>query len=91
MLMDKSQLSRLVKTLAAKNLIESKPDADDARAVVLTLTPAGGMLHDRMMVEVMHQNEKVLAPLSIEEVALFTDMLDRLTEHSLVLLEAPIK
>jgi len=90
MLMDKSQLSRLIKALMAKHLINSKTDHADARAIVLSLTAKGGMLYQDMMDEVLHQNEKVLEPLSAEEVLQFNDMLNRLNTHSLALLHAPL-
>jgi hypothetical protein len=38
LVMDKSQLSRLIKTLIAKKLIKSTPDPDDARATILSVT-----------------------------------------------------
>ena len=91
MLMDKSQLSRLIKTLTNKQLIKSQPDANDARAIVLSVTPKGLTLYTNMMVEVIRQNEKVLMPLSVDEVAQFNDMLDRLTAHSLALLRSPVE
>lgn len=90
MLMDKSQLTRLIKSLAVKKLIKSSPDSADARAVILSLTPKGAALYVDMMAVVMRTNENVLAPLSAEEVALFTDMLDRLTAHSLSGLTIPV-
>lgn len=89
LLMDKSQLSRLIKELQGKRLIKSKPDSHDARAVVLTLTSKGSDLYDDMLAEVLRQNELVLAPLSAEEVILFDNMLNRLTAHNLSMLEQP--
>ena len=90
MLMDKSQLSRLTKVLMNKQFIKSQPDAADARAVVLSVLPKGTALYKDMLVEVVRQNEKVLTPLTAAEVVQFSDMLDRLTEHSLSLLRAPV-
>lgn len=89
LLMDKSQLSRLIKDLLEKRFIKSKPDANDARAVVLTLTSKGIAVYDDMLAEVIRQNEQVFAPLSAEEVALLDDMLNRLTTHNLSMLEKP--
>jgi DNA-binding MarR family transcriptional regulator len=90
LLMDKSQLSRLIKTLNGKLLITSAPDIGDARAVVLRLTRAGDDLYSDMMAEVIRQNELVLVPLSGEEVVQFNEMLDRLINHSLLLLSEPV-
>ncbi len=91
LLMDKSQLSRLIKNLQEKLFVKSKPDANDARAVVLTLTSQGVVVYDRMLAEVIRQNEQVLAPLSAKEVALLNDMLNRLTAHNLSMLEEPVQ
>ena len=90
LLMDKSQLSRLIKDLQEKLFIKSKSDANDARAVVLTLTSIGTEVYDDMLAEVLRKNEQVFAPLSVEEVKLFDDMLNRLTAHNLSMLEQPM-
>lgn len=90
LLMDKSQLSRLIKALTGKLLITSAPDIEDARAMVLKSTRAGDDLYSDMMTEVMCQNEMVLVPLSGEEVVQFNEMLDRLIKHSLLLLGDPV-
>lgn len=87
MLMDKSQLSRLTKSLQAKKTLKSSPDKDDARAVVLSLSTKGQMLFDEMLAEVMRRNENVLAPLTPDEVRVFDDLMDRLIRHNRQLLE----
>ncbi|MGJ8616039.1 MAG: hypothetical protein ACSHWS_04300 [Sulfitobacter sp.] len=71
-------------------MINSKPDHEDARATVLSLTAKGGLLYNDMMDEVLHQNEKVLEPLSVDEARQFNEMLNRLNTHSLALLRAPL-
>lgn len=88
MLMDKSQLSRLIRSLTAKGHVVSKPDRDDARAITLSLTSKGRMLFEEIMREVMRRNEGVLAALDPEEVGQFNALLDRLLQHNLGLLEA---
>jgi len=87
LVMDKSQLSRLIRALVDKNLIKSAQDPDDARAVVLDVTSKGHLLHQQVLAEVLRRNENVLAPLSREEVAQLGDMLDRLTDHNINLLK----
>ncbi len=87
MLMDKSQLSRLIKALGAKGLIKNKLDPKDARAVVLSLTARGRTLYDDVIKEVIRRNERVLAPLSTAEVQVFDEMLGRLIDHNLTLWE----
>ncbi len=86
LVMDKSQLSRLIKSLTAKKLIQSIPDPEDARATILSVTRKGHALHDRILGEVLRRNENVLAPLSPEEVTQLNDLLARLTDHNLMLL-----
>lgn len=88
MLMDKSQVSRLIRSLTGKEHIVSKPDRDDARAITLSLTSKGTILFAEIMHEVMRRNERVLAALDAEEVAQFNGLLDRLLAHNLDLLEA---
>ncbi len=82
MLMDKSQLSRLIKSLQAKKTLKSKPDPHDARAVVLSLSTKGEMLYDEVLAEVLCRNENVLAPLSDEEISVFDGLLTRLVRHN---------
>ncbi len=87
MLMDKSQLSRLIKSLQAKKTLKSKPDPHDARAVVLSLSTKGQMLYDDVLAEVLRRNENVLDPLSADEIAVFDGLLSRLVRHNEQLLE----
>ncbi|SFD88627.1 DNA-binding transcriptional regulator, MarR family [Sulfitobacter brevis] len=83
LLMDKSQLSRLLKELIGKRLISSNPDRQDARAVVLRVTTKGKALYGRILGEVVRRNERVLTPLTAGEAALFNGMLDRVIAFNL--------
>lgn len=87
--MDKSQLSRLIKALQARDLIRSETDRDDARATALSLTEQGEALHDQMFTHALLRNERVLEPLTHEEVRIFDRLLGKLTDHSLDLLNNP--
>ena len=91
MLMDKSQLSRLVKSLSVKKLLISKPDPEDARAVMLKLTAQGQELFKKVITEALLRNEHVLSPLSAQEVLAFDEMLDRLIAHNLSILAKPAR
>ncbi|OAN78513.1 hypothetical protein A8B82_09050 [Sulfitobacter sp. EhC04] len=82
LLMDKSQLSRVIKQLTAKFLVVDTTDPHDGRAVALKLTSTGLALYDRVMAHVLDRNEKVLEPLSLAEVESFDMMLDKLIAHS---------
>jgi DNA-binding MarR family transcriptional regulator len=89
MLMDKSQLSRVTKSVQDKALVKSRPDSRDARAVVLSLSAKGQRLYTNMLAEVLRRNENVLRPLSGQEVLVLNDLLERLIAHNLTLLQAP--
>ena len=82
MLMDKSQLSRLIKSLEAKKTLKSKPDPHDARAVVLSLSTKGQLLYEEVLAEVLRRNENVLAALTEDEIAVFDGLLSRLVRHN---------
>lgn len=88
LLMDKSQTSRVIKSLLNKGLIRSFPDPDDGRAVALETTPRGDELYQRVFAEVMRSNERVLDVLSTEEVQALDVILGKLTMHSSDLLDA---
>lgn len=90
-LMDKSQASRLIKSLQSKGLVMTGEDPDDGRALMLELTPEGDEVYRGMMAEVLRSNEDVLAPLSPEEIVQFSDMLQRLIDHSYDHLERQIR
>ena len=86
--MDKSQTSRLMKGLLKRGLIVNRPDPEDGRAVAVEVTVEGEVVHDRFFREVIKGNERVLSPLSRDEVLALHDMLKRLLDHSRDLLEA---
>jgi len=88
LVMDKSQLSRVIKALVGRKLMLSRADPQDARAVELSLTPKGVALHEKVLAEALGRNEGVLAPLSRDEVAVLRDLLDRLIGHNVALLDA---
>ena len=88
LVMDKSQLSRLIKALTTRKLLRNRPDRKDARAIALSLTAKGEKLFGEVLREIARRNENVLAPLTPEEVATFDGMLDRLIAHNLMLWQA---
>lgn len=87
LLMDKSQTSRVIKSLLRKELIVNLPDPDDGRAIALNLTQKGETLYERVFAEVLDSNERILATLSEDEVAVFDKVLGKLVNHSQDLLE----
>lgn len=87
LVMDKSQTSRVIKSLLKLDLIRSRPDQRDGRAIALEMTQAGEAVYQRIFVEVLSSNERILLPLSKEEAQLFHDMLGKLLSHSQGMLE----
>ncbi|MEW9918261.1 MarR family winged helix-turn-helix transcriptional regulator [Marimonas sp. MJW-29] len=85
--MDKSQASRVIKALLKAGLVQNLPDPNDGRAVALRATAKGEKLYGEVMAEVLRSNERILAPLSREEVEAFSSTLDKLIAHSRDLLE----
>jgi DNA-binding MarR family transcriptional regulator len=86
--MDKSQMSRVIKVLQTKSLIKNVADPSDGRANALKPTGKGKKLYARIMEEVLRSNERVLEPLTSEEVYAFDAMLEKLTTHTRGLLDA---
>ncbi len=65
--MDKGQLSRIVKLLGGRGLLESKPDAQDQRAISLHLTEEGRKLHDSLYDGFESLNARIMASLDDSE------------------------
>lgn len=79
---DKAQASRAAQSLVEKGLVRKLPDPQDARGVVLSLTPKGKRLCERLMQIVALRNEQIMACLSAAEQATFDGMLDKLVAHA---------
>lgn len=76
---DKSQLSRLIRSLSDQGFIQIKPDPEDNRVRIATTTPRGKVLHDQIFDEAYRRNEiLVSSALTAEEVETFFKLLDRL-------------
>ncbi|MDF1727491.1 MAG: MarR family winged helix-turn-helix transcriptional regulator [Sulfitobacter sp.] len=86
--MDKSQISRCIKSLETKGLVKNTTDEEDRRAIALKPTTKGRKLYTKVMEEVMRSNERVLAPLSAQEVVAFNETLEKLISHNDALLRA---
>lgn len=85
--MDKSQTSRVIKSLLKKELIRNMPDPNDGRAVALRPTQKGAALYKEVFDEVMRSNERILAPLNAQEVEDLHRTLKKLIDHAQDLLE----
>jgi DNA-binding MarR family transcriptional regulator len=77
---ERSHASLLVEELVSKGLIEQRVNGADRRARVLSLTPKGEKLYERVRPSILASNERILGPLSPHERELFKDMLIRMIE-----------
>lgn len=78
LLIDKGQLSRLVKALVERGLIETVPDENDQRRIRLTTTEKGRTLHDRALVMAYARNDVIVSALTEEETGTLFRLLDKL-------------
>jgi DNA-binding MarR family transcriptional regulator len=58
--LDKSTASRVVATLRRKGYVARAPHPEDGRAVVLTVTPSGRRLHDRIRKDLVSEARELL-------------------------------
>jgi MarR family transcriptional regulator, 2-MHQ and catechol-resistance regulon repressor len=64
--LDKSTTSRVVSTLVRKGYVAQRVDADDGRALTLTVTQAGRRLYARITADLVEQQKEVLKDLDPE-------------------------
>lgn len=81
LLCDNSKTTRIVDHLAARGLAERRQDADDRRAWLVFLTPAGTALRDRALVAHQAYLQEQFAILNENEQAQLVQMLGRLRQH----------
>jgi MarR family transcriptional regulator, 2-MHQ and catechol-resistance regulon repressor len=58
--LDKSTASRVVATLERKRYVSRAAHPDDGRAIVLTVTPAGKRLYDRIRMDLIDEAKQLL-------------------------------
>jgi len=76
--MDKGQLSRNVKTLVQKNLVESEADSADHRKHHLRLTPQAQELRARLMPIMAQRQEALVGDVPREKLDVFFDVLGQI-------------
>ncbi len=76
--MDKVAVSRAVARLSAGKRVISRPDPQDARRQLLSLSPAGAALHERIAPMALAAEQRLLAALTPDECAQLDHLLDRL-------------
>lgn len=76
--MDAATIKGVVDRLAKRALVETRPDPDDGRRLVVALTAEGLALVERCIPVANEITDETLGPLSAEERELFLALLDRL-------------
>ncbi len=76
--MDKVTVSRAAIALVDRGLVQRRPNPDDQRSHLLSLTAAGQMLYESVAPKALELEARVFAGFSGEEIAVFRAMLDRL-------------
>ncbi|HJM49494.1 MAG TPA: MarR family winged helix-turn-helix transcriptional regulator [Alphaproteobacteria bacterium] len=82
LIMDKGQLSRIVKALVERGFLDTMVARDDARSLEIHTTEAGRQLHDRVLPFTKQRNEAAVEVLTREEYLEFMRVLDKLLEHN---------
>jgi DNA-binding MarR family transcriptional regulator len=76
---DKTRIIRILDDLQDDGYIERRPDPDDRRARLLTITDAGRRVKDAAQDEIQRGEERWLGELSADERRTFLRVLERLT------------
>jgi DNA-binding MarR family transcriptional regulator len=77
----KSAVTKLIKTLEDRGLVQREKVAADKRYNALTLTEAGRAKYDRINQRMREQHDALLAPFSTDEKQQLFGLLNRLLEH----------
>lgn len=76
--MDKVTVSRAAIALVDRGLVQRRPNPDDQRSHLLSLTRAGKTLYESVAPKALELEAQVFAGFSAEEIAAFSAMLDRI-------------
>jgi DNA-binding MarR family transcriptional regulator len=75
---DKSQMTRMIRSLERKGLVDRKPSPDDARVSLVSLTPKGDAFVETLRQAVAVAINGLLEPVSADERALLTTLMKRI-------------
>lgn len=78
--LDRSTIAEVVSRLSRRGLLDKVRDPQDGRRSLLRPTDDGLRTHRRLTVRTARMNQVFLAPLSVEEQALFFDLIQRVSE-----------
>ena len=76
--MDAATIKGVVDRLSNRGIVETRPDPEDARRLVVVLTRAGREIAERARVNAEAITEETLRPLTASERAIFLKLLKRL-------------
>jgi len=86
--MDKGQISRALAGLVSRKLVSRAVNPRDNREVLVCLTRSGLVAHETIVAGALERNQRLLEPLSKDEVAGLLEQIDRLTETAAKMLDA---
>ena len=78
---DKAEVSRACAGLVKRGLAHRRNDSDDARSVLITITPRGERLHDAIVPVRQALQDELETALSRSEIAEFHRILEKLMSH----------
>ena len=81
--MEPTSLSRLLKTMEARNLIYRAQNPNDGRSVLVHLTPFGKEKRDDSKAVVLHFNQMIANTLSPEKIETFYEVMQCIKETAL--------
>ena len=77
---DKSQITRLIQSLERKGLVEKHRSRDNAREIILFLTPTGRLQLESIQTALAEVVADIFQPLTAKETQQFFDTLSRLLQ-----------
>lgn len=80
--MHKSTVSRAVASLEQRGLIARRPNQDDRREELLSLTPEGRGIYDALVPQALAFEERVLSVLDPHELETLSALMDKLSRHA---------
>ena len=80
--LNKAQASRSTQALVDQGMVMKQASEVDGRGVVLTLSPQGMALWEKVMRVIERRNQEILSALTMDEQAQLDVLLDRLLQHA---------
>ncbi len=81
----RNSISRAVHRMLAEGYLDRSPHPEDGRQALLTITPAGRELHNKIAARLAARQEEILAPLSQAERRQLDRLLHKISIHTAAL------